>query len=189
MIQRRLAALLVFCLLSVPASAGEPQAGTLAELQGEVKLLTHPGKTVQGPAPHVLFEGNYYSVQDAKAGMKVARGNVLRTAIGGKVKVLFENGDQFYVGSGTAYKVNWTEGGQGGKKPEINLMYGKIRGVVEKGGPRSGLRIRTSSATMGVRGTDFFHRRQRAGGRDPGFRASGIGGGQARGGQARGGQA
>ncbi|MBY0470967.1 FecR domain-containing protein [bacterium] len=124
---------------------------TVTTLQGEVKLFTHPSKKLEGPEPHALYEGIYYSVQDAKPGQKVEKGNILRTALSGKVQVVFNNGDQFVVGPGTAYVVDWDA-----KKMKLDLMYGRLRGVIEKGGPRSGMTIRTRSATMGVRGTDFF---------------------------------
>lgn len=131
------------------------QVGTLTQIQGEVKLFAHPGKTMQGPAPHALFEGEYYSVRDAKAGDSVEKGNVLRTAVGSKARVVFQNGDQFNVGSGTAYRVSWDRD-SAVANTSIKLMYGKMRGIIEKGGPRSKLTIRTKSASMGVRGTDFF---------------------------------
>ena len=119
----------------------------------DVKIFSHPGKSVQGPPPHALFEGEYYSVQDAKPGDKLDNGNIIRTAPGSAAKVVYDNGDQFQVGSGTAYRVSLPKA-KGA--PQINLLYGKLRAVVEKGGPRTGMKIKTRSATMGVRGTDFF---------------------------------
>lgn len=130
------------------------QVGTITQTDGQVKLFTNPGKAMGGPAPHALYEGEYYSVQDAQVGMKIERGNVLRTAPGAKARVVFDNGDQFNVGPATAYKVNWEKAGVA--KPEVNLMYGKIRAVISKEGPRTGLQIKTRTATMGVRGTDLY---------------------------------
>jgi hypothetical protein len=130
------------------------QVGTITQTDGQVKLFTNPGKGMEGPAPHALYEGEYYSVQDAQVGMKIERGNVLRTAPGAKARVVFDNGDQYNVGPATAYKVNWEKAGEA--KPEVNLMYGKIRAVISKEGPRTGLQIKTRTATMGVRGTDLY---------------------------------
>ena len=144
---------------SIPVLAiANDQVGTLTQVQGEVKLFFNPGKVlgaaVQG-APHVLFEGVYYSVKDAVAGSSVEKGNILRTAVGAKARVVYPNGDQFNVGSGSAYRITWdTDSAK--SKTSMDLMYGKIRGIVEKGGPRSKLTIRTKTASMGVRGTDFF---------------------------------
>lgn len=141
-------------ILPAVALASE-QVGTLTQIEGDVKVFSHPGKTIQGPAPHALYEGEYYSVQQAKIGDKVERGNIVRTMPGAKARVVFENGDQYNVGSATAYRVFWEKDAKVAEV-KMNLMYGKLRGIVEKGGPRSKLQIRTKSATMGVRGTDFF---------------------------------
>jgi hypothetical protein len=52
-------------------------------------------------------------------------------------------------------RIFWTKDARNAQT-RVDLAYGKLRGVVEKGGPRSHLSIRTRTATMGVRGTDFF---------------------------------
>lgn len=146
--------------------AGGDFVGTLTQLQGEVKLFTHPSKKIEGPAPHALFEGEYYSVRDAKSGDQVENGNILRTPVGAQARVVFENGDQFNLGGGTAYRIFWDSKARkpgaaavkGAVKPmtELQLMYGKLRGVISKAGPRNRLSIKTRTAVMGVRGTDFF---------------------------------
>lgn len=139
------------------------QIGTLTQLEGTVKIFNHPSKVLQtsGDSPstdgsaRALFQGEYYHVRDAKIGDRVEHGNIVRTAPGSKVRVVFDNGDQYNVGPGTAYRVFWDKD-ETDTQTKIDLMYGKLRGVVTKGGPRSHLLIRTKSATMGVRGTDFF---------------------------------
>lgn len=144
-------------MIASPALAGE-QVGTLTQVQGDVKLFSHPTKTLPASEPGVtraLFEGEYFVVNAAKPGDKVEKGNIVRTAPNGKTHVVYDNGDQFNVGPGTAYRVNW-EADTAKSNTQITLAYGKFRGIVEKGGPRSKLQIRTNSAVMGVRGTDFF---------------------------------
>ena len=144
---------------ATPAKAAEVNNATVTDLAGQVVLFTDPGKEMKGPAPHVLFSGEYFSFRDATAGDTVANGNIVRTSPIGKARVIFPNGDQFYVGPQTAYRISWAPGstGKGTATPvNVALMYGSVRGVVEKGGPRSKLVIKTRSATMGVRGTDFF---------------------------------
>ena len=146
----------LFSIFGLAASAfANDQVGTLTQVQGEVKIFFNPAKVIKGAPPHVLFEGVYYSIKDAVAGSQVERGNILRTAVGGKARVVYPNGDQFNVGSGSAYRISWNPE-SAKSKTEIDLMYGKIRGIVEKGGPRSRMTIRTKTASMGVRGTDFF---------------------------------
>ena len=144
--------------MSSCAWAGAPQVGTLTQVVNGVKIFSNPGKTAKGPGPHVLYEGTYYSVKNATVGATVDNGNLLRTNPNAKARVVFQNGDQFNVGGGTAYRVHWKSNSNKAakSKTQVNLVYGKIRGMISKGGPRSRMKIRTSSATMGVRGTDFF---------------------------------
>jgi len=146
------------CALAiVPGLAlANQNSATLTGVDGDVKIFTHPSKKAEGPAPRALFEGEYYSVESAKVGVPVENGNIIRTAPGSKVKVVYENGDQFNVGPATAYRIFWDQKDEAKGKTEIAMMYGKIRGVVSKEGPRSRLFIKTKTATMGVRGTDFF---------------------------------
>lgn len=131
------------------------QVGTITLIQGPVKLFNYPSKTIQGPPPHALFENEYYSVREAAVGDPLEQGNIIRTAPGAKAKIIFENGDQYLVGSGTAYRVLW-ERKEKDQNVHLKLMHGKLRGIISKGGPRNRLTIRTSTATMGVRGTDFY---------------------------------
>lgn len=144
-------------LLPSAVWAGD-QIGTLTQLEGDITLFSNPSKTLHkegSDKPRALFEGEYYLFEKPKVGDRVQLGNIVRTALGSKVRVVFDNGDQFNVGPGTAYRVFWDKDSAKGQT-EVKLMYGKLRGVIEKGGPRSQLKVRTRSATMGVRGTDFF---------------------------------
>jgi hypothetical protein len=134
---------------TVSANPSAETVGTITALDGAARLLISAGKNMSGPPPHVLFEGDYYSEREAKVGEKLPPGSILRTAPGAQLRLVYENGDQFNVGPATAYKV------QASANPEIKLMYGKIRAIVSKTGPRNHLTIRTRTATMGVRGTDF----------------------------------
>jgi hypothetical protein len=136
------------------ANAGA-QVGTVTLVQGQVKLLTHPGKTIQGPPPHALFQGLYYSARDAQVGDRLDKGNVIRTFPGAKARIIYDNGDQFHVAPATSFAITWDKDTAEGK-PEMTLAYGGARGVIAKGGPRSHFVIRTRTAVMGVRGTDFF---------------------------------
>ena len=149
--------------LAAPALAADTKVGTLTQVQGEVKVFRNPSKKLPAPTPgatHALFEGEYYVVTDAKVGDSVENGAIVRTTPSAKARVVYENGDQFNVGPGTAYKIAWSDRATADKgqiaKTEVNLMYGKLRGIIEKGGPRSKLQIKTRTAIMGVRGTDFF---------------------------------
>lgn len=155
----------VFCMAVIPhlngSALASEQVGTITQVDGDVKLFTHPSKKLQASAAsktggsHALYEGEYYVVESARVGSKVEQGNIVRTAPGAKGRVVFENGDQLNVGPASAMRVFWDKDAKD-SKTRLDLAYGKVRGIVEKGGPRSKLQIRTKTATMGVRGTDFF---------------------------------
>lgn len=146
---------LCFGLVAGDTAWAGAQVGTVTQIQGDVKLFTHPGKSVEGPPPHALYKGLYYSVQDAHIGDRLEKGYILRTMPGAKARVIYDNGDQIHVAPATAFAISWDKDASDGK-PEMDLSYGGARGVIEKGGPRSHFTIRTKTAVMGVRGTDFF---------------------------------
>ncbi|MGE4232249.1 MAG: FecR domain-containing protein [Bacteriovoracia bacterium] len=147
-------ALFGFVSLSVFA---DQNTATITKKDGLIQIFSNPGKSVQGPPPHALYEGEYYSVKDANVGDKVENGNIVRTAPGAIAKIVYDNGDQVNVGPGTAYRVFFpgSEAKDTGKT-SMNLLYGKLRSVVSKVGPRNNLEVKTANATMGVRGTDFY---------------------------------
>ncbi len=156
--------LLLLSLVSYPfgLAAADEHVGTLTQLEGLVQIFSHPSKTLPSVKPAAgtlaLFEGEYYVVNNAKAGDPVENGNIVRTVPGAKARVVFENGDLFQIGSGTAYRVSWNAKAVDRAKlqAKIDLMYGKFRGVVAKDGPRKKITLRSPVAVMGVRGTDFF---------------------------------
>ena len=54
---------------------------------------------------------------------------------------------------GSAFRVTWDAKKE--DKPILELFSGKIRTLIESEGPRTGLTVKTKTAVMGVRGTDF----------------------------------
>ncbi|MCO4753636.1 MAG: FecR domain-containing protein [Bacteriovoracaceae bacterium] len=133
-----------------------PHVGIIVKLQGQAQLLTNPAHKPSGSGKSILFEGVYYDLMKARLGTKVKNGNILRTGNGAKAKVVFKNGDQFLVGEGSAYKISWArKKKQNKEQTTVELMYGAIRGVVDKDGPRHNSRVKTKDAVMGIRGTDF----------------------------------
>ncbi|MEK6704418.1 MAG: FecR family protein [Bdellovibrionota bacterium] len=147
----------LIALISYPAIAG-PQIGTITQAQGAVTLLFNPSPTLPNHkegTSRALFEKEYYHVRPVQPADRVERGNVISTAPNAKARVVFDNGDQFNIGPGTSYRITW-DNDTANAKTHLKLMYGKLRGVIAKGGPRSRIQIKTRSATMGVRGTDFF---------------------------------
>jgi len=145
------------------AVASGSQVATMAGVSGGVQIFAQPssslpaGKRADGVAV-AFFEGRYYLIKSAVQGDRIENGNIVRTLPGGQATVIYDNGDQFYVGKGTSYRVQWKEkaSSQGDQEPQVELNYGRIRGVISKEGPRRKIRVKTRGAVMGVRGTDFF---------------------------------
>jgi hypothetical protein len=142
--------LLVVLLIST-AFAAPKHAGVIVKIKGKGELFVKPKKGL----PQVLFEGRVYSAQKIKLGLKVRLGDIIRTNNKSKLRIVYKNGDQVTVGPATAYQIKDLNLAKGGKTG-IKLMYGAIRSVISKDGPRTGMKVETRTAAMGVRGTDFF---------------------------------
>lgn len=146
---------LIFLILSFNLYASTHQ-GVIVRKQGDVELLTNPSKTVSKNGKTVLYEGIYYTLQKARLGMKVRNGNIIRTKNKSKARVVYRNGDQVNVGEGSTLKIYWERKKKSKKTVSgYNLIYGKVRAIINKDGPRSGSIVKTKSAVMGIRGTDF----------------------------------
>ncbi len=143
----------IFPLFSLAES---PNVGMIIKRQGKAELLTNPSKKLNGQKNPVLYEGMYYEVKKIRPGLKVKNKNIVRTGKDSKVKVVFKNGDQFNVGEATAYTISWNKNPQSDDKGStVGVIYGSIRGIISKKGPRNKLKVKSRSAVMGVRGTDF----------------------------------
>jgi len=125
----------------------------ITSIQGTVQVLHVLKDSKDNSANKVLFEGQKYLSEKAKVGAKVQAGDVVMSNSDSKAKLIFEHGDLFVVGSGSALTIPQS---QGGKDKESTILYGNLRAVINKDGPLSGLKIRTPSAVAGIRGTDFF---------------------------------
>jgi hypothetical protein len=132
--------------------AATSHVGRIIKKQGKAELYYNPSKTVTGKGPHVLFKGLYYNFKALRLGAKINNGNIVKTGKDSKLKIVYKNGDQFNIGEGTSFEIKW----KSNKSPPTgNLLYGSIRGIISKSGARSGLIVKSRSAVMGVRGTDF----------------------------------
>jgi hypothetical protein len=148
--------ILFLVILVIPFSStliAADNVAVIVRITGDIQLLTDPSPTVKGEGPHAKFEENYYTVKKAKRGAKLDQGNVIQAGKDAKAKLIYKNGDQISVTSLSAYQVTWDQAQN--KASTVDLLYGKIRGQIKKNGERSGLKIKTKSAVMGVRGTDF----------------------------------
>src|SRR5690606_12059856 len=133
--------------LSVPierAFAAEgPLAGHVVSVSGSV-LLRKDGK--EAGAPHQL-----------KPGDQVRQGDVINTSSDGKAKLLLQDRTIVDVGSSALFHVSKFAKNNGEDRDvELSMKYGTVRAnVTRKLDTKGKFRVRTPSATMGVRGTQF----------------------------------
>jgi hypothetical protein len=116
-----------------------------------------PGEKKDSQLTHVKYMGNVYHVLPAERGMKLDSGYVVTTGPDSKLKVIYTNGDHFYVGPNSQYIIELQSKYEDKDKPAsvLKVLRGAVRGLVIKDGPRSNMKIITKSSVMGIRGTDF----------------------------------
>ena len=149
----------LFCLTLLNQNAlAQTFVGTFVMTKGDVKILRAPSLKPSGP--FLVYEGKKYSYEKAKIGRKVRGTELIQTGTDGRAKVVYPNGDHFNLGPGTSMSMPVETRNANGKKTgsKLNLFYGRVRSLISKGGPRTKLKVKTPSATAGVRGTDFFLR-------------------------------
>ncbi len=146
---------LAACLFSAVSRAEAPAILTFVE--GSVELFSGRSQKVHDSVPEgsvrVKYEGSHYLASSVKPGMTLPSGAWLRTRPGSRARVVFGNGDQMNVGPASLFKIEAPAKARGSQ--EMDLRYGMVRSIISKSGPRSGFKVRTASAVMGVRGTDF----------------------------------
>jgi hypothetical protein len=147
----------IMVILTIVSSAyAQDSVGRIVGIEGTVEILTNPSDKAQGKGPHVLYDGKTYNLNKGRLGFKIENGSIVKTGKSSKAKIIYQNGDQFYVGEGTAYAINWQKNAKDNKeKTAVGVIYGSLRGVISKSGPRNGMEVKSKSAVMGVRGTDF----------------------------------
>lgn len=144
----------LFLLLIVSAhgyAADADHTAVVTRLEGEVRILsprTGKGKTAR-------VQGKDYDFQLAREGDKVGKEHTLQSLKGGRARLVFPNGDQMTLGENSLLKLSIILNKKK-DKPVMDLMFGKVRAVIQQGGPRADSEVRTSTMVMGVRGTDFF---------------------------------
>ncbi len=151
------AAMMITSLTCFPAKATSV-AAIIASIDGSAQVLNQ--KSGSNEAEKILtYEGVRYYFSKAKVGAKLSSGQGIMTASDGKVKIIYQHGDVVIVGPSSSVFVPIISSIADGKnlsKNEINLLYGRIRAVIDREGPLSGVKIKTPSAVAGVRGTDLY---------------------------------
>jgi len=140
-------------LLSIGLSAHGASLPLIVVAKGRVEVLINPSNKPKGKGPHLIYEKKYYTVKKAKPGYRIPLNGVVKTAINSKAKVVYPDGSHVFVGPGSAIEFRKNIGIFG---KSVGHFYGKIRSVVKKLSEKEKFEVNTSSAVMGVRGTDFF---------------------------------
>lgn len=129
---------------------------TFVMTKGDVKILRPAESNPKGP--FLIYEGKKYSYENGRIGKKVMPQEILQTGTDGRAKIVYPNGDHFNLGPGTSLSLPSSSAEDAKPTQGLNLFYGRVRALISKGGPRTGMKTKTPSATAGVRGTDFFIR-------------------------------
>ncbi len=130
----------------------------------------HPGRTVAGEVVSVV--GSVFVRSDRKAddtsedgkshsikpGDYIYADDIINTASSGRIKVLLKDKTIVDLGPSALFKVDKFDNkdGSSAREAEVSLAYGTMRAAVTQkitGGGK--FKVRTPSATMGVRGTEF----------------------------------
>ena len=155
---RLLACLVAFSFVGFDSNAvaESVQGAVVTRTEGEAKLMIKKVAGASAPVgtTTILFEKETFFIRPTKNGDRPANGDVVTTGKDGKVRLIYRNGDQVTVTPGTALKFSWDATTD--KSAVAELIYGDIRAVIQPEGPRSGMKVKTKSAVMGVRGTDFY---------------------------------
>jgi len=145
---------LMMGILARSVIADEKDFPILTVAVGPVSLFLEPRPQPHDSVPagafRVKYEGRFYLSRSVRVGDALPTGAWLRTLPGARARVVFTNGDQLNVGPSSFIKLESSKSGEA-----MDISYGLVRSIISKSGPRNRLRVRTFSATMGVRGTDF----------------------------------
>jgi len=145
---------LACCLsLTLAPAVAAPNVGFITRIEGDVEIYTDPSAaSAEGEAPHIKFDEKFYSIKKGKRGFKIKNGFIVKAGDKSKARIVFKNGDQFTVSANSAYSIDWQKEKQ---SFIVELFFGNVRALIKKDGPRAKTEVRTRSAVMGVRGTDF----------------------------------
>jgi hypothetical protein len=129
-------------MLSPPCqAAGTAMAGKVVSVDGKV-LIRQDGSSGGG---------------FMKPGIEVKEGDVINTASDGKAKILLQDKTILDIGPSALFKVEKFRPNHGGdRNVDLSMPYGTTRVSVSQPIASKGkFQIRTKTATMGVRGTEF----------------------------------
>lgn len=97
-------------------------------------------------------------LKPAKSGDPVYAGDVVNTPSNGKIKILLKDKSIVDLGPSALFKVEGFKlNGGADRQADVSMMYGTLRAAVtQKIEGKGRFKVKTPSATMGVRGTEFM---------------------------------
>ena len=96
---------------------------------GKVKILRSVDSKNANPDidKKVMVEGKIYFDLKAQVGMELEYGDQVQTSANGRVRLVYNNGDQFSVGTSTSFQV-----AKKGEGLSLSILFGKIRALVSQ---------------------------------------------------------
>lgn len=145
MMQGVVGASALFGLLIIPQAMSAEIAGEIVSVDGTV--FVRPDAKIASS-----------SLNPAQPGDPVHEGDVINSASDGKVKILMKDHTIVDLGPSALLKVDEFKRNQGANREvTMNMSYGSVRAAVaQKLAGKGRFKLRTPSAVMGVRGTEFI---------------------------------
>jgi hypothetical protein len=143
------------------AKGPDAEVGLVTSAEGDAEIFvpkTPPAGANVADWKRVRYQDSTFYAKNAQAGDHVPTGTVLQTKSNGKIRFVYNDGDQLNVGPATSLVVENRSFEAKRKKTLLNVIYGRTRAVVKKqenAASENSFMIRTRTAVVGVRGTDF----------------------------------
>lgn len=121
-------------------------AGDVVSVSGTVLLRSDAAKSGQAV------------MRNAKAGDTIFAQDVINTGSDGRIKVLMKDKSIIDLGPSALFKIDSFKGKNGAadREVDVSMVYGTMRAAVtQKLEGKGKFKVKTPSATMGVRGTEF----------------------------------
>lgn len=131
--------------LKTPETKSTETAGEVVSVEGVV-FIRQDGKVATA------------ALKPARPGDKLTSGDVINTSSNGKIKLLLKDKSIVDLGPSALFKMDNFKANGGGaeRQADLSMMYGTMRvAVTQKINGKGRFNVRTPTATMGVRGTEF----------------------------------
>ncbi len=139
-------AALIVSLAAPTVSVAETSvvAGHIVNVAGKVRIRKDGSKDTR-------------DIRVARAGDVIMVGDIINTPSDGMIKLLMKDKSLMDLGPSSLFKVNsFQANGGADRQMESTIVYGSLRAAVtQKLQGRGSFKVRSPSATMGVRGTEF----------------------------------